>query len=104
MAFSEERTIKSVRKARPCCACNRMIEVGSPAVDWSGTHEGDFCHVSYHADCRAAEVAVNTVNQTFWDEWIGLQDLETDDYPLIIQDFPEVAGRLGINPKPEGEG
>ena len=96
MSFSNERTIKAVRKARKCCACNRQIEVGSPAVDWSGMNEGEFDAVSYHVECRAAEVALNRLAETQWDEWMGLADLEWEDWQFILDDHPTVAGRLGI--------
>ena len=94
--FFGERTVKSVRKARRCCACGQMIEVGSSAIDWSGLHEGVFEAVSYHVECRAAEIALNRLNETQYDEWIGLADLEWEDWQFILDDHPTVAARLGL--------
>lgn len=96
MAFATERTIKAVRKARKCCACSRIIEVGSPAVDWSGTSDGDFHAVSYHVECRDAEIALNRLHETQHDEWIGLDDLEWEDWQYLLDEHPVVAQRLKI--------
>jgi hypothetical protein len=100
VSFATERTIKSVRKARKCRACRRQIEVGNPAVDWSGTTDGEFQAVSYHVECRAAEIALNRLAGTqYGDEWMGLDDMEWEDWQFILDDHPTVAGRLGITQK-----
>jgi len=96
MGFANERTVRAVRKARQCCACGLQIETGSPAVDWSGTSDGDFHAVSYHVECRAAEIALNKLNDTQWDEWTGLDDMEWEDWQFILDDHPVVAARLKI--------
>jgi hypothetical protein len=41
-------------------------------------------------------MALNKLSGTDWDEWVGLQDMETDDWPWLIEDFPAIAARMGI--------
>lgn len=96
MSFASERTVKSVRKARACDGCGQLIEVGSPAVVWTGTTDGDFGTADFHVECRAAEIGINKLAGTTWGEWYGLADLETDDWPYLLSDHPVVAARFGI--------
>jgi len=96
MTFTTERVIAKVRKERKCEACRQAIEVGSPAIDWSGTTDGDFSHVSFHPECRAAEIALNKAAGTDWDEWFGLSEMEWEDWQFILDDHPVVAARVGI--------
>lgn len=97
MSFVEERTIKAVRKARQCDACFQMLAVGEAAVRWAGITDGEFATAVFHPDCRAAEIAVNRLHGTYPDEWMGLgRDLEWDDHQWLLDEYPTVAGRLGI--------
>lgn len=95
MGFSSETT-HTARKAHRCDACNAAIDAGSRYVRWAGTTDGDFSDAKFHPDCRVAEIALNKLSGTDWDEWMGLQDMEGDDWPWLIADFPFVATRMGI--------
>lgn len=95
MSFSEETTHKA-RKAHRCEACNGKIEAGETYIRWAGTTDGDFGVAKFHQDCRQAEIALNKLSGTDWDEWMGLQDMEVDDWPWLLEDYPAVAGRMGI--------
>jgi hypothetical protein len=95
--FSSEVAIKAVRKQHGCDACAQLIEVGSPAVRWSGKGDGEFHSVIYHTECRAAEIALNRLHGTFPDEWINIcygREAEDDDW--LRSEWPLVASRLGI--------
>lgn len=96
MSFCSEREIKSVRKARRCAACRKMVEVGSRAIGWAGTIDGDFSTATFHVECRVAEIELNKLAGNDWDEWMGLDDAEADDWPWLLSDHPVVAARLGI--------
>lgn len=93
--FASE-TERKARKQHRCDGCAQTIEVGSTYVRWAGTTDGDFSAASFHQDCRAAEIALNKLSGTDWDEWMGLQDMETDDWPWLLEDFPAIATRMGI--------
>lgn len=95
MGFASETEHKA-RKAHKCDACNRAIEVGTTYTRWAGTTDGDFSEAKYHAECRAAEIAFNKLIGTDWDEWMGLDDAEADDWPWFLEEHPVVAVRLGI--------
>lgn len=97
MSFYSERHIKSVRKARQCCGCTSMLNVGDPALACSGrNYDNDFWDGAYHHDCRDAELALNKLHDTHWDEWVSLAEIEWDDYPWLLADFPTVAARMNI--------
>lgn len=95
MSFTNEYAVKAVRKQHQCCACCKMVEIGSPAVRWAGITEGDFHSVVYHPDCRVAEIAYNKHVGDSW-EWYSLEDIEWDDWPWLIAEHPSVAARRGI--------
>lgn len=96
--FYNERTIKSVRKARPCLGCGRRIEVGETALGCAGHYDGDFWSGAYHHDCRSAEIGLNRLHDVRGgDEWMNLgDDMEWEDWPWLVEDFPAVAARMGI--------
>lgn len=101
MSFLSERTVKATRKPHHCGACETIIETGSPAARWVGLSEGQFTVITYHPDCRDAEIALNTLHGTWGsDEWIGLWDLEHDDIPWLLETFPTVAARKHLTPEP----
>lgn len=104
MSFASTRTVKAVRKAHKCVGCDRMIEIGQPAERWSGMTDGDFASVIYHVDCRAAEIELNKLASTDWDEWMGLADIEDDDWDWLIEEYPAVAARMGLPPYPDETG
>lgn len=97
MSFYSERTIKSVRKARACSGCNRKIEVGETALECSGKSD-DFWSGTYHHGCRAAEIALNELHEVWGgNDWMNLgSDMEWEDWPWLIEAFPNVAARMGI--------
>lgn len=96
MTFYRERQIKSVRKARRCTGCSDLIAVGQPALDCSGHYDGDFWSATFHSDCRAAELGLNKLHDTMHDEWMSLDDMEWEDWPWLIEEFPAVAARMNI--------
>lgn len=98
MGYFSMRTIKSTRKPHHCCACAKPIGVGEPAFYWAGDCDGDFCHVYYHSDCRAAEEKWNDNSDTWGDEYMSLECIaeEPDDVLWLIDEFPAVAARMGL--------
>lgn len=95
--FYGETSIKKTRKARPCYGCTRIIEAGSAAIKCFGRADGDFWAGTYHAECREAEIKLNSYRDYRWgDDFMALTDLELDDWPMLIEDFPTVAERLNI--------
>lgn len=95
--FCGETSIKKTRKARPCYGCGRTIDAGSAAIKCFGSVSGDFWAGTYHADCREAEIKLNTYRDYRWgDDFMSLADLELDDWPMLIEEFPAVAERFGI--------
>ena len=99
MSFSNVRSIKSVRKARPC-RCGQMIEAGQPAVEWVGVTEGEFAAIAYHPECRQAERALNKLHDVqWWDDWSGIEDVESEDWEWLLTEHPLVAARLNITPE-----
>lgn len=97
--FYSERTIKSVRKARPCLGCSDRIEVGETALGCAGHYDGTFWAGAYHHDCRAAEIGLNGLHDVHaGDEWMNLgNDMEWEDWPWLIEEFPAVAARMKIS-------
>lgn len=98
MTFYNERLIKSIRKARPCHGCNKLLEAGQSALECAGVGYDGFWAAAYHTECRAAEVAINRLHRTRDDEWISLFcDLEWEDWPWLIDEHPVVAERMKID-------
>jgi len=95
VSFANETEHKA-RKAHKCDACCTAIDFGSTYVRWAGTSDGEFSVAKFHVECRNAEIALNKLSGTDWDEWMGLDDMEVDDWPWLIADHPEVAARLQI--------
>lgn len=98
MSFYDERTIKSIRKARACEGCGTMIHVGESALGCAGRYDGAFWSATYHHECRKAEIALNELHEVrHGDEWMNLgNDMEWEDWPWLIEDFPIVAARMKI--------
>lgn len=94
MSFYRERLAKAIRKARQCCGCGQIINVGQPALDCAGHYEGDFWAATYHPDCRAAEIEINNLHGT--SEWMTLDEMESDDWPWLLEEHPIVAARMNI--------
>ncbi|MEQ5789044.1 hypothetical protein J3454_14200 [Erythrobacter sp. NFXS35] len=94
MGFYRERPVKAVRKARSCCGCGTIIEVGQPALDCAGHYDGDFWADSYHIGCRAAECDMNEIHGA--EEWIPLSEIDWEDFPWLIEAHPIVAKRMNI--------
>lgn len=95
--FYGETSIKKTRKARPCCGCTRIIEAGTPAIKCFGREGGDFWAGTYHSDCREAEIKLNSYRDYRWgDDFMALADLELDDWPMLLEEFPAVADRFNI--------
>lgn len=98
MSFRSERNVKAVRKRHRCDGCNSDIEVGDPAVRWAGMTDGDFGSLIFHVECREAEIALNRLLEVGWyDDWCGLQDIDGEDRPWLIDTFPVVAQRMGFS-------
>ena len=98
MSFVNEKAVKAVRKPGRCDACMQMVEIGQPAVRWAGITDGQFDTSLYHPECRAAEIALNRLHHTYrWqDEWIGLSDIDWEDWRWLVEEHPVVAERKGI--------
>lgn len=94
MSFSGEKTVKATRKRHVCIACNKFIEIGETAINWAGMNDGDFSSVYYHPECRAAEIAINDLHDCRFDEWMGLSDAESEDYPWLKAEHPIAYRRL----------
>lgn len=101
MSFVTEKTVKAVRKRHLCAACDKYIEVGEPAVNWSGTTDGDFSSCYYHVECRAAELAYNRRVSGTWfpdDEWWPLHEAEQEEYRWLKANH-SVAYRRMLTPR-----
>ena len=98
MSFVNEKAVKAVRKPGRCDACMQMVEIGQPAVRWAGITDGQFDTSLYHPECRAAEIALNRLHDTdrWQDEWIGLSDIDWEDWRWLVEEHPVVAERKGI--------
>ena len=97
MSFYRETIVKAVRKPRQCIGCCATVNVGEPALDCSGHYNGDFWSATYHQECRAAECALNDLHDLrSGDDWMGLSDIEWDDWPWLIAEHPVVAGRMKV--------
>jgi hypothetical protein len=96
VSFSNEWTVKAGRVQKTCCACPIKIEIGQPAVHWTGMTDGDFAAVSYHPECRAAEIAFNNLRGTYGDEWDSLDEMEPEDREWLLAKHPIVAARFGM--------
>lgn len=110
MSFYREAPIKAIRNPRPCLACGQRIGRGEPALGCSGIWEGDFWSGTYHTDCRKAELALNDLHDTMREgEFFPLSDIDREDHPWLVEQFPKVAARMGIalenrTPVPVGTG
>lgn len=99
MGFYREAPIKAVRKARQCCGCGVVIEVGLPALSCAGRNDDGFWEGTYHPDCRAAENALNDLKDyRCGDDWYSLWEIEFDDWEWLMAEFPTVAERMKITP------
>ena len=100
MGFYSENPIKAIRKARQCDGCGRFFEIGCPALKCAGVEDGQFWSATYHVECRRAEIALNELHDIrFGDEWMPLSDIDWEDFPWLIEGFPEVAARMKITTK-----
>lgn len=96
MSFTNEKAIKATRKDHRCIGCEHIIPAGSAAIRWSGMTDGDFSSVVYHTDCRAAEIDLNNAYDTRGDEWMGLHEMEWEDWPWLLESYPAIAERRGV--------
>lgn len=98
MQYSTFRNIKATRKNHKCDGCLKDIPMGQPAFYWAGDSDGEFNWVYYHAECRAAEVAMNGLRDLNCDEWDHLSSVRDDreDQDWLIAEYPVVAERMGI--------
>lgn len=96
MTILAERLIKSVRKPRSCDGCCHIIARGDAAIYWVGLTDGEFGTLTYHPDCRVAEIALNHLKDSYYDEWSSIADIEWDDWPWLIESHPTVAARRNI--------
>lgn len=89
MTFYRENTIKALRKPRLCEGCGRAMAVGEPALYCTGTStESDgFWHAHYHAECRAAEIALNGQYGNGF-KWYLLSDFDREDMEFVRVSHP----------------
>jgi hypothetical protein len=92
-----EDGFKVARKDHVCDECGHAIAKGERYHRWAGHNDGsEFMTWKSHADCHAAVQALNKQHEVgFYDEWMGLRDLECEDRDWLCEDFPAVAARLG---------
>lgn len=93
--FYSEKIVK-VRKPRQCGGCCQMIEKDEQALTYSGKFDGEFGSFTLHPDCREAELAWNKMTGTYYDEFVGLSDLDADEWEWLLAEFPNVAARKGV--------
>ncbi|MFC3697049.1 hypothetical protein ACFOOJ_06310 [Sphingobium xenophagum] len=93
--FYSERVVK-VRKPRHCDGCGTMLAKGEQALTYSGRFNGDFGSFSHHLECRQAELALNMLVTSGFDEWYALSEIEPDDWKWLLAEFPIVAARKNI--------
>lgn len=105
MTFSSETLVKAVRKRHICNGCLRHIEAGQSAMRWAGMTDGEFGTCIYHLDCREAELAYNNdLLECQWgDDWYPIHDIDSDDWPWLIEAHPTVAARMGITAHPDAD-
>lgn len=96
MAFHCETT-HTAAKVHRCDECPAPIAIGQRFVRWAGLTDGDFGTYKAHAECRAAVLALNKAAGTDWDEWMSLDDMETEDRTWLREEHPVVAARLGLS-------
>jgi len=96
MSFCHERAVQRTRKPHRCSGCAGLIALGSPAVNWAGTTDGDFVSAYYHGECRTAEIAYNRLVDSMYDEWVGLDELEQEYWPWLVSEHPGAAGHHGL--------
>lgn len=94
--FQTTKPVKAIRKPAFCEHCNTMIDVGSPAIKTSGSYEGDFYSVYCHPECEAAGTAYATMTGYWGEEFQRLHELDSEDWPWIIEEHPAVAIRMNL--------
>jgi len=97
MGFVNEQRVGATRKDHQCAACRQIIPKGTAAQRWAGISDGQFNSAIFHEECREAEIVLNKMHDTVWDEWLSLDDpawLEIDDLEFIIRNYPAVAERI----------
>lgn len=93
--FYSEKIVK-VRKARQCAGCCQMVAAGEQALTYSGKFNGDFGSFTLHPECREAELAWNKMTGAYADEFVGLCDLESDEWEWLLDEYPVVAARMNV--------
>ena len=93
-----ERTEPVARKPHRCDDCGKPIEAGQKYSRLRGKWEGEFTTHLSHMDCRDACYRLCQLHGLWQDEGVILADVEEDDWPLLLEEFPAVAERLGIKP------
>lgn len=74
-----------------------MIEARETALACSGLGPDGFWAAIYHHECRKAEEGINKLHDFGGqDDWMGLSDIEWDDWPWLIEEFPAAAERMKI--------
>lgn len=96
MSFYRERSVRSTRKQKQCIGCLRIIPVGSYSLGVAGHWEGDFWSGAYHTECRAAEIALNSLHDVYPGEWMGLNEIEWDDWDWLLTEHPIAAANMAI--------
>jgi len=95
--FSSEYTVKATKKEHKCGICGQTIDKGQAAVRWSSKQDGEFMSYIWHTDCREAEIALNKLYDSDWDDWSTVTyDMQREDLPWLKAEFPKVFERLGF--------
>jgi len=64
---------------------------------YSGVFDGYFASHIHHPECRQAEIALNRLHDVRdGDDWMALTDMEADDWPWLLAEYPTIAERMGI--------
>lgn len=93
--FYSEKIVK-VRKPRQCAGCCQMIGKGEQALTYSGKFDGEFGSFTLHPECRVAELAWNKMAGTYNDEFVGLSELDADEWQWLLDEHPVVAARMNV--------
>jgi len=96
--FHHERVIKSTRGVHVCEQCGTVIEIGSKAYHHAGVYWGDFYSSYQHVECQAAGNAYAEMTGCWGEDymWFQHQLEDRDDELWLLENYPIVAGRLGL--------
>ncbi len=84
------------KKNHICDQCQSEIQIGEKYIRFYGKWDGDIATYKAHLDCEQVAKKVWEMADLDIDEGVNLRDVELDNAPWIIRQFPQVAKRLGL--------